>query len=467
MSDSRIAWTEEIAGDQLPRIKVKPPGPVTRSLAKKLIKFESKGVSSIAAGKIPLIWEKAKGCNIVDADGNVYIELTAGFTVAITGHTNPRVIDAIKKQSNKMIHAQGGINPNIPRIKLAEKLAEITPGDLQKCIILNTGAEAVELAAKTARLYTGKRGIIAFHGGFHGKTYGALSFTSRNFYREPAEPFISGSTHVPYPYCYRCPFGETISSCNFKCIRYLEYVLDEPSSGIGDIAAILLEPIQGHEGVIVPPGGFLSEIRRMCDERNILMITDEIITGFGRTGRWFAVNHENVVPDLLTVGKGMASGFPISAVIGKADIMDAWATIRGESTYSSTFMANPLGCAASLASIAELEEKNLIERGVKMGAAMLERFKELQSKYPIIGDVRGKGMYVGVEIVRGKNSKQPAPELANKVADKAMEMGVLVNPGGRFGHVLKFSPPLVLTKEQLLFALETYDKAFGIVENQM
>jgi len=467
MSTSQKTVKEQITGEQLPKIKVKPPGPMSKSLAEKLIKHESKGVSSIAIGKIPITWEKAKGCNVLDVDGNVYIELTGGFTVAVVGHANPRVVTAIKEQADKLIHGQGGINPNVPRVKLVEKLAQVTPGDLQKCIILNTGAEAVELATKTARLYTGKREIIAFHGGFHGKTYGALSFTSRNFYRQPFMSFVSGSTHVPYPYCYRCPFGRSLSDCKFECIKYLEYVLDEPCSAIGEIAAILLEPIQGHEGVIVPPNNFLSEIRRICDERNILMIIDEIITGFGRTGKWFAVDHSNVVPDLIACGKGIASGFPISAVIGKADIMDAWATTTGESTHSSTFMANPLGCAASLASIAELEEKSLIDRGAKLGATMLAGFKELSSKHPIIGDVRGKGMYVGVEIVKDKNSKQPAPELASKVTDKAMEMGVLVNPGGKFGHVLKFSPPLVLTEEQLSFALEVYDRAFRIVKKEM
>lgn len=458
---------EEITGRNLPRIKVKPPGPISKSLAERLIKYESKGVSSIAAGKIPIVWAKAKGANIVDADGNVYIELSAAFTVAIAGHSNSRVVDALTKQAGKLIHAPGGTNPNIPRIELVEKLAQIAPGDLVKSILMNTGAEAVELATKTARLYTGKREILAFHGGFHGKSYGALSFTSRNFYREPFRSFVSGSVHVPYPYCYRCPFGRSSLDCQSECIKYLEYVLGEPCSAFGEIAAILLEPIQGHEGVIVPPDNFLSEIRRICDERNILMITDEIITGFGRVGKWFAVNHSKVIPDLMTIGKGMASGFPISGVVGKADIMDTWSTITGESTHSSTFMANPLGCAVALASIAEIEDRDLLNRAEKLGTAMLAGFKELSLKYPIIGDVRGKGMYVGVEIVQDSSSKRPSPDLAGKVASKAMEMGVIVNPGGRYGHVLKFSPPLVLTEEQLSFALDVYDRAFETVMKEM
>jgi len=466
MSSPEITVKEQITGEELPDIRVKPPGPISRSLAEELIQYESKGVSSIAIGKIPIAWAKARGSNVVDVDGNTYIELTGGFGVAVIGHTNPRVVTAIKEQADELIHGQGGINPNVPRVELAKKLADVTPGNLGKCIILNTGGEAVELATKTARLFTGKGGIIAFHGGYHGKTYGALSLTSRNFYRRPFMSFFSGSHHVPYPYCYRCPFGKTASECESECIRYLEYVLDEPSSGLGEIAAIILEPIQGHEGVIVPPNHFLREIRRICDERSILMITDEIITGFGRTGKWFAVNHSNVVPDLMAVGKGMASGFPISALIGKADIMDAWATTTGESTHSSTFMANPLGCAASLASLAELEERNLIDRGAKMGTLMLRGFKELSLRHPIIGDVRGQGMYIGVEIVKDKNSKEPGHELAGKVVTEAMGMGVLVNPGGRFGHILKFSPPLVLTQEQLSFVLKTYDKAFEIVEKR-
>ena len=281
MSYEHINTNIELTGEQLPKIIVPPPGPKSKELGEELIKYESKGVSSIAIGKFPIVWDKAKGSNITDVDGNIYIELTAGFTVAITGHTNSRIVEAIKNQAEKMIHAQGAINPNVPRIELARKLAEITPGDIQKCIFLSTGAEAIELSLKTARLYTGKRTVVAFHGGFHGKTYGALSVTSRNFYREQADSYMSGTTHVPYPYCYRCPFGDTRDTCGLRCVSYLEYVLDEPSSGIGDVAALILEPIQGHEGVIVPPEGFLKEIRRICDERDILMITDEIITGFG------------------------------------------------------------------------------------------------------------------------------------------------------------------------------------------
>lgn len=463
MYDNMIV-TVDVSGEQLPDIRVQPPGPNSQALAKELIKYESKGVSSIAIGKIPIVWERAKGSNIVDADGNIYIEMTAGFTVAITGHTNPRIVEAIQKQAEKMIHAQGAINPNVPRIELAKKLNQITPGDIQKCIFLSTGAEAIELALKTARLYTGKRTVIAFHGGFHGKTYGALSVTSRNFYREQADSYMSGTVHVPYPYCYRCPFCDNPSNCSMRCVSYLENLLDDPSSGMGSVAAILLEPIQGHEGVIVPPAGFLKEIRRICDERDILMITDEIITGFGRTGKLFAVNHEEVTPDLMTVAKGIASGFPISALVGKEAVMDSWATISGESTHSSTFLANPLGCAASLASIAEIEEKQLVQRSATIGAKMLEGFKAMERKYSIIGDVRGKGMYVGVEIVQDRESKKPAPELAGKIAGFGMNKGVLVNPGGRFSHVLKFSPPLVITEEQLSFALDVYDEAFKTVQ---
>ena len=467
MSSLEMLAREQITGEELPNIVTKPPGPISRSLAKELIQYESKGVSSIAIGKIPIAWAKAKGANFVDVDGNTYIELTSGFGVAVIGHTNARVVAAIKEQADDLIHGQGGINPNVPRVELAKKLAEVTPGNLTKCIILITGGEAVELATKTARLFTGKAGIIAFHGGYHGKTYGALSFTSRNFYRQPFMSFFSGSHHVPYPYCYRCPFKKIALECESECISYLEYVLDEPCSGLGEIAAIILEPIQGHEGVIIPPNHFLPEIRRICDGRGILMITDEIITGFGRTGEWFAVDHCDVVPDLMAVGKGMASGFPVSALIGKADIMDAWATTTGESTHSSTFMANPLGCAASLASIAELEERGLVDRGARIGSLMLQGFQELSLKHPIIGDVRGQGMYIGVEIVKDRDSKEPAHGLAGKVVAEAMGMGVLVNPGGRFGHILKFSPPLVLTEEQLSFVLEAYDKAFGIVEKSM
>jgi 4-aminobutyrate aminotransferase len=454
---------EKVSGDNLPSIRIKPPGPESKKLAEKLIKYESPGVSSIATGKIPIFWKEALGANVVDADGNVYIGLTGAFAVVNVGHRNPVVVNAIKNQADKLLHCQGAVHPCIPRVHLTEKLQEISPGDLCKSIVLSTGAEAVEVAVKTARIYTGKRGIIAFHGGFHGKTFGALSLTSKKSYRNLFSPLIPGTTHTPYAYCYRCSFGLHYPECGLSCAKYLEYVIDDPSTGIEETAAILVEPIQGHGGWIVPPVEFISEIRRICNERNILMIVDEIITAFGRTGEWFAVNHSHVVPDIMVFGKGMASGFPISAAIARAEVMDIWKSERGESTHSSTFLGHPLGCAACLAGIKEIEEKDLVSRSAELGHYFMELLKSLQNKYSLIGEIRDKGLMIGIELVKDKKSKEPASEEAEQVLLNALERGVIINRGGNFGNVLKISPALVITKDQIHSAVEILDHCFYMV----
>jgi 4-aminobutyrate aminotransferase/(S)-3-amino-2-methylpropionate transaminase len=454
-------------GELLPEIRVPPPGPTAQAMAEELINFESPGVSSIAAGHIPIFWEEAKGCNVLDSDGNRYLDLSAAFTVCGVGHRNDRIVSALKSQVDKLIHGQGAVHPNSIRLHLVRKLAEVTPEGLTKAIVLSTGAEAVEVAVKTAVLYTRGKGILSFHGGFHGKTTGALAVTSRRSYRNPFLQMLYPTARAPYPYCYRCPFHQTYPECNLQCLQYTEYLIDNPATGLPDIGAIVLEPIQGHEGWIVPPDDYLPRLRELCDQRGILMIVDEIITGFGRTGTMFAVEHGGVVPDLICFGKAMAGGFPVSATVGKTAIMDAWQSKTGESTHSSTFLGHPLGCAATLAGIAEIEERDLVRRSRDLGRHVMERFLQIQERHPIVGDVRGKGLMIGMEIIRDAESKEPGPDLTAMICKNLLEGGIILNSGGMYANVLKFSPPLTITEEQLDFGLKQIEVSISEIEKRL
>lgn len=451
-------------GTLLPSIVEPPPGPKSRRLAERLVQVEAPTSSIIVRGEVPVFWERGRGANLMDVDGNIYVDLTSGFCVALAGHSNPRIVRAISRQSETLLHSQGGLNPNPLHVELAEKLAQLAPGDLAVSHISNTGAEAVEMALKTARIYTGRQTVIAFHGGFHGKTTGALSVTSHNYYRQPFLSTLPGVVHVPYGYPYRCPTHPANGRCPICSGDYLGYLLENPDSGVADVAAIILEPLQGHAGWVVPPPEFVQAIRRLCDAHGILMIADEIITGFGRTGRWFGMDHFQVVPDILVVGKGLASGFPISACITTQKIAAGWKPMQ----HTSTFLGHPVGCAASLASLAEIEERGLVQRSAELGAYFKGGLQKLQQAHSLIGEVRGLGMMVGVELVKDRTTREPASEAGTKVVASMLRRGVMAtNYGGTYHNVIKMSPPLVITRRQLDTALGVMDEAFREVEAEL
>lgn len=459
-----MVTTAEDLGTRLPSMKVAPPGPRSQDLAKRLGEVEAPTSSTISAGDIPVFWEQTRGANIIDADGNVYVDLTSGFCVAVAGHSNPRIVAAIAEQAVRMMHSQGASNPNARRVELAERLAGIAPAGLTMSHLANTGAEAVEMALKTARLATGRTTVVAFEGGFHGKTVGALSVTSQNYYRKPFASVLAGTAHLPFAYCYHCPFGLSQPSCNVACAHYVEHALTFPDSGLSDVAAVIVEPVQGHGGWIVPPTEFMQTLRRVCDQQGILLIADEIITGFGRTGKRFAVEHYDVVPDILVVAKGMASGFPISAMITRPELARKWKPLQ----HTSTFLGNPIGCAAALASISEIMERKLVERSATMGVHMKTRLEEMATRHPLIGDVRGLGSMMGLEIVKDRQTREPAPQEGRRVVNAALERGVMAtNYGGAYHNVIKMSPPLVITQEQLDTALDILDESFTAVEKGM
>ena len=396
--------------DLLPSLKTRIPGPKSRTLARQLHRFESCNITYIS-DRWPIFWERAAGANVWDVDGNRYIDLTAAFGVASVGHNNPRVVAAIKSQAAKLIHAMGDVHPNELKLKLARELAELTFGRWTKSagrvVFGNSGAEAVEVALKTAVMHTKRPGVIAFEGAYHGLTYGALDTTWRADFRKPFNEQLGHFTaHVP--------FGRPPEVTN----------LDE-------FGAIIVEPIQGRGGIVVPPDDFLPNLRKFCDQHGLLLIFDEIYIGFCRTGRWFACEHWNVVPDIICVSKAMAGGFPMSACVGRAEIMDSWPESNGEAIHTSTFLGNPLGCAAALAAIGEMKRMKLDARSRELG-------KWLSGRLAAIGKVRGKGLMLGVEVGN-----------AVPITEELLRRGVLALPEGNRGEILGVTPPLVITERQL------------------
>lgn len=397
--------------DLLPLLKTKIPGPKSRALARQLRRYESRNVTFVS-DNWPIFWERAAGANVWDVDGNRYIDLSAGFGVAGVGHSNPRVVSALKAQAGKLIHAMGDVHPNQLKIELARELVALTFGRWSKSearvLLANSGAEAVEAALKTAAVHTKRPGVIAFEGAYHGLTYGALDATWHSDFRKPfTEQLGHFTAHFPYG-------------------------LVPEVSDIERYGAVIVEPIQGRGGIIVPPDDFLPKLRRFCDKHRLVLIFDEVFAGFCRTGRWFACEHWNVVPDIICVGKGMTGGFPMSACIARAEVMDSWPESNGEAIHTSTFLGNPLGCAASLAAISEMKRLKLDVRSRKLGDYLAGRLDKL----------RGKGLMLGLEV-------SDAPRLCERL----LQRGIIALPEGNDGHVLGLTPPLTITKRQLDFCI--------------
>lgn len=456
-----MSLAEHPFGRLLPRIHTPPPGPASRALARELALYESPNVTYLGED-FPVFWAEAVGANVRDVDGNVYVDLTAAFAVAGAGHANPRIVEAVREQAGRLMHGMGDVHPPDIKVALLRKLAEIAPAGLTRSVLANSGGEAVEAALKTAAIATGKPRVLAFHGGYHGLTYGALDVSSREDFRAPfAAQLGRNAVFAPYPYAYRSPFGDDPEEVAAACLRYVEHLLDTPGTASEEIGALLVEPVQGRGGDVVPHPAFLPGLRRICDERGLLLILDEIYTGFGRTGRWFACEHTGVVPDLLVVGKALTGGLPFAACIGTERVMSAWPRSRGEAIHTSTFLGNPVACAAALASIEALEEGRLVERSATLGAALAEGLRRVTGDHPHVGEVRGLGMMIGVEMVRDRTSREPAPELSGRVVVEALRRGLLLLGGGIYGNVLSFSPPFVLTEEQMERALEILGEIFG------
>lgn len=405
-----------------------------------------------------IVIDRAEGACVYDIDGKEYIDCFAGIAVNNAGHRNPKVIQAAKEQMDKLVHCCAYVYYSEPVALLAEKLSQITPGKLEKTFFSNGGAEAIEGALRIVKQFADKYEIIALQGSFHGRTNATLSITGNRKRKYKGGPYLSGIAFAPTPNCYRCPFELEKEKCNLKCARYLRDVIDFQTSG--SVAAFIAEPVMGEGGIIVPPEGYFKKIKEILDEFNILFIADEVQSGFGRTGKFFAIEHYGVEPDIMTMAKGIADGFPLSAFITRDEIARSFKP----GDHLSTFGGNPVSCAAALANIDFLLEENIPEQANDKGEKFMSKLRdELMKKHNLIGDIRGKGLMIGIELVKDKN-KTPAPEEAAKLRGICRENNLLIGVGGVYGNVLRLQPPLVITEEQLEEALEILDGAFCTLE---
>jgi 4-aminobutyrate aminotransferase-like enzyme len=420
----------------------------TKKIIELLRDYESRNVLFTELdGSWPIVWERAKGVHVWDAEGKKYLDLTAAFGVAAAGHANPNVVKAGQKQMAKLLHAMGDVHPHALKAQLAQKLSEITFGrwskNSGKVIFSNSGFEAVESALKTAALATKKNGVIAFSGAYHGLGYGALNVTHRNFFRSPFQSQLREFGHfASFP-----KKNSDLAAVEFQVRHFFRRER---------IGAILVEPIQARGGCNVPPKEFLPLLRKLCDEFGALLILDEIYTGFGRTGKMFACEHSQTIPDLICIGKALTGGFPLSACVGRADLMDAaWPASTGEAIHTSTFLGHPVGCAMALAQISEIEKLNLPERSAELGTFLLDELSKVQNpKSKVNYSARGIGLMAGIEL--NLSDGKPATEIALNTIKILLHRGYIFLPEGEFGNVIAFTPPLTITKTQLTKAVAAF-----------
>jgi 4-aminobutyrate aminotransferase len=441
--------------EKIPSILTELPGPKARRILERDQKFVSQSYSRA----YPLVVKKAKGVWVEDVDGNQFLDFNSGIAVCNTGHCHPRVVKAIHVQAEQLIHMSGSDFYYEAQSTLAAKLAEITPGSKEKKVFFgNSGAEAIEAALKLARFHTKRPFILAFLGAFHGRTMGALSLTaSKAIFEKGFSPLVPGVTHVPYPYCYRCPYHHhEYPGCSLACVEWIREDLFKRSIPPEEVAAIFVEPIQGEGGYIVPPPEFHKKLYDLATEFGILYVADEVQSGMGRTGKMMAIEHWGVTPDIFALAKGIASGMPLGAMVSQSEVMD-W--LRG--SHASTFGGNPISCQAALATIKLLEE-GLIQNAAIRGEYLLNHLRDLQKHFHLMGDVRGKGLMIGVEIVRDKKTKEKAIEERNAIIQGCFEKGLLILGCGE--NVIRFSPPLIITQREVDIALTILEEVLKKVE---
>jgi 4-aminobutyrate aminotransferase len=389
----------------------------------------------------------AEGVHVHSVSGKTYMDFSSGLAVLNIGHNHPRVLEAVRRQLSCCIHT-GGIYYSESTVAAAEHLVSITPEGLDMVFFSNSGAEAVEGALKLARYATGRQGIVSFTGAFHGRTLGAVSVTTSSAkYRKNYHPLLPSVYQVPYPNCFRCAFGCERENCSLRCLGFLAELLEHQISP-EEVAAIIIEPVLGEGGYYPAPGNFMTGLRQLCSRHGILLIADEVQSGMGRTGKWFAVEQHSIVPDIMTVAKGIASGFPLSAVVSTSDIMRKWPP----GAHGTTFGGNPVSCAAATATIEVIREEGLLEKSTAMGAEVIARLEDIYSRYPVIGNVRGYGFMIGIEFVDDRGEADGAA--CQKVLNHCLKEGLILIGCGRERNIIRFIPPLVATGEQVQGALD-------------
>jgi 4-aminobutyrate aminotransferase len=441
-----------------PKMVTEVPGPKVLAHLEESAKYES---LTRGGGGWPVVMSEGKGVTVKDPDGNLYIDMAAGVAVSAVGRGHPKVLEAIRRQCDVIMHTTDTTNPK--RLELAKKVSSVMPEGLAgKChtAVYQAGSDATETAVKWARAYTGKQQIVAFHGAYHGVWYGTAALTTAYNYRHGWGPQLSGAIHLAYPYCYRCAFGMQYPDCDLQCAKYVDYVMNTPYTGADDVAAVMIESQQGEGGYCPPPPEFLSAVKAACDKYGCLYIADEVQSGAGRTGKMWAIQHSDVVPDILTWGKGMGGDIAMAGVTYRADIEDA---LR-EGSQPSTFAGNGVACEVSLTNISMLTDPQmgLIERAAQVGEEIKGKVRDAMDTCACIGDVRGNGFMIGIELVANRETREPiAPETVGEVAMKLLNRGVQITPCGRYGNVFRVMPPLTAPREYVDKALEIMFDVFS------
>jgi 4-aminobutyrate aminotransferase len=439
------------------KVGSKLPGPKAAAVVKKTAEYVSPSIARF----YPLVVESAHGAVVKDVDGNQFIDFNSGIAVLSTGSTHPKIVEAIARQSNKFIHFSYTDFYYENLVKLSERLVSMVPGESSKMVYYgNSGAEAVEAAMKLSRNFTKRPIFLAHSGAFHGRTMGALSLTaSKPIQREGAFPLVPEAVHFPFPYCYRCPWKQSFPECDYYCVDYFKEQYLEKFVPADEVAAYFFEPIQGEGGYIVPPPEYFRKMEFLRKE-GILFVSDEIQTGIGRTGKFLGVEHFGVIPDLVTVAKGIASGLPLSAMVARSEVMESWRPGQ----HASTFGANPVAVEAALATLEVIKSEHLMENARRLGGVALKRLNEMKEEYEIVGDVRGLGLFVGAEIVKDKRSKARGEKEAHEIMDYCFRHGLLLITAGR--NTLRVIPPLNISEDELNEGLDILEEGVATTNSE-
>jgi 4-aminobutyrate aminotransferase len=435
-----------------------PPGKNARAAVKETVKYVSPSISRW----YPLVVESAHGTIVKDVDGNQFLDFSSGLAVLNVGSSHPKVVEAAKKQLDKFIHFSYTDFYYENLAELAGQLATLAPGSFEKMVFYgNSGAEANEAAMKLSRNYTHRTLFLAHGGAFHGRTMGALSLTaSKPIQREGSFPLVPEAVHFPFPYCYRCPWKQTFPECDYYCIDFFKEQYLEKFVPVNDVAAYVFEPCQGEGGYVIPPPDYFKKMEFLRKD-DVLFVCDEIQTGMGRTGKFFAIENFGVNPDMITSAKGIASGFPLSATIARADVMKSWKPGQ----HASTFGANPVAVEAALATLKVIHDEKLLDNALKMGKIALRRLNEMKEKYEIIGDIRGLGLFIGVEIVKNRKTKERGEKEANQIIEECFSKGLVLITAGR--NTLRIIPPLIVTNDELNEGLDILEETIAKVNKSL
>ncbi|HOJ20717.1 MAG TPA: aspartate aminotransferase family protein [Armatimonadota bacterium] len=425
------------------------PGPRSRELFERWRKAEAQ----CAGYQAQVVWDHARGVVVTDVDGNTFLDWTSGVLVTNVGHCHPALVQAIQQASEKLLNNYECLNE--PRVIAAEKLTSVLPRPLDRCFFLSTGSETVEAAVRIMKRKTGNYEVISFYGGFHGRTYAAAAAGGMPGPKKGYGPTLPGAIRAPYPYCYRCPFKAKPETCGMLCLEFLDDCVRANSTG--SLAGLIVEPYQGASGFIFPPEGWLSRLEQWVRSKGLVFTVDEVQASYGRTGKFWAVEWEGVQPDLLCIGKGIGSGLPVSAIAARSEVIG----VLGPGEMSSTMGGNPVASACVTAVIDIMLRENLAENARRMGELLGKRLREIQERSPYVGDVRGKGLVFGVELVKDKATKEPAPDLTRKLIDVAAQNGLLIGSVGVFGNVIRVAPPLVINEAELDESLEIFERSLG------